>query len=394
LRRKKRSPGIAIKSKTTTETTKMTIKLAVRELKPPQLQFGGAVTTSDPKIGLDLAGPFDLRFGAARQTQVKVGIIGPRQLVDQTRRWLERCRSPVPVLGTPSLLQKPFPGFEKTFHMSLVDSDGWTVHLDSEHRDPLEEALDDGDLFRSFQKVVDLYSDAHARLAKRDTNRPDVVIVCIPDNVLKKVRSVERDLTAEEKKKAKAIAKSREARQMDMFDMLQEVEQTEEDFLKRDLRHALKARAMANKLPIQIVTERLLVDGAHNEDPATRAWNFTVGLYYKAGNVPWRLPTDGPETCFVGISFHHFRTTQRHIVQSTLAQAFSSEGRALPSAVRVCRRKPIRDEIFICQKIKLSISVKTFSLNMKNEPGAPPSVWSCTKRPSSTKPSRKGSRRL
>jgi hypothetical protein len=119
----------------------------------------------------------------------------------------------------------------------------------------------------------------HARLAKRDTNRPDVVIVCIPDNVLKKVRSVERDLTAEEKKKAKAIAKSREVRQMDMFDMLQEVEQTEEDFLKRDLRHALKARAMANKLPIQIVTERLLVDGAYNEDPATRAWNFTVGLY-------------------------------------------------------------------------------------------------------------------
>ncbi len=96
--------------------------VAVRELRPPQLQFGGAVTTSDPKIGLDLAGPFDLRFGAARQTQVKVGIIGPRQLVDQTRRWLERCRSPVPVLGTPTLLQKPFPGFAKTFHMSLVDS--------------------------------------------------------------------------------------------------------------------------------------------------------------------------------------------------------------------------------------------------------------------------------
>jgi hypothetical protein len=304
----------------------MTIRLAVRELKPPQLQFGGAVTTSDPKVGLDLAGPFDLRFGAARQTHVKVGIIGPRQLVERTRRWLERCRAPVPVLGTPSLLQKPFPGFAKTFHMSLVDSDGWSVHLDSERRNPLEEALDDDDLFRSFQKVVDLYSDAHARLAKRDTNRPDVVIVCIPDDVLKKVRSVERDLTAEEKKKAKAIAKSRESRQMDMFDMLQEVEQTEEDFLKRDLRHALKARAMANKLPIQIVTERLLVDGPYNEDPATRAWNFTVGLYYKAGNVPWRLPTDGPETCFVGISFHHFRTTQRHIVQSTLAQAFSSEG--------------------------------------------------------------------
>ncbi len=137
---------------------------------------------------------------------------------------------------------------------------------------------------------------------------------------------MERNLTTEERKKAKALAKARESRQMDMFDMLQDVEQTEEDFLKRDLRHALKASAMTNKLPIQIVTQRLLVDGPNSEDPATRAWNFSVGLYYKAGNVPWRLPTDGPETCFVGISFHHFRTTQRHIVQSTLAQAFSSEG--------------------------------------------------------------------
>jgi hypothetical protein len=304
----------------------MTIKLSIRELKPPQLQFGGAVATSDPKVGLDLAGPFDLRFGAARQTQVRVGIVGPRDLVEKTRRWLDRCRSPVPVLGSPSLLQKPFPGFAKTFHMALVDADDWTVHLDGENHDALSRALSEDDEFKCFQKVVDLYSSAHARLASRDTNKPDVVIMCIPEDALKKVRSVERDLTADEKKKAKAIAKSRESRQMDMFDMLQDVEQTEEDFLKRDLRHALKARAMANKLPIQLVTERLLVDGPSSEDPATRAWNFSVGLYYKAGNVPWRLPTDGPETCFVGISFHHFRTTQRHIVQSTLAQAFSSEG--------------------------------------------------------------------
>ncbi len=86
-------------------------------------------------------------------------------------------------------------------------------------------------------------------------------------------------MTTDEKRKAKAISKSRENRQMDMFDMLQDVEQTEEDFLKRDLRHALKARAMANKLPIQIVTTRLLEDGPSSEDPATRAWNFTVGLY-------------------------------------------------------------------------------------------------------------------
>jgi hypothetical protein len=49
-------------------------------------------------------------------------------------------------------------------------------------------------------------------------------------------------------------------------------------------------------------------------------------LYYKAGGVPWRLPEGRPETCFVGISFRHFRTTQRHVVRSSVAQAFSTEG--------------------------------------------------------------------
>jgi hypothetical protein len=37
-----------------------------------------------------------------------------------------------------------------------------------------------------------------------------------------------------------------------------------------------------------------------------------------------RVRVDG--SCFVGISFHHRRTTQRHFVYSSLAQAFSSEG--------------------------------------------------------------------
>ena len=83
---------------------------------------------------------------------------------------------------------------------------------------------------------------------------------------------------------------------------------------------------MRNRLPTQLVTEALLSDSARNQDPATRAWNFSVGLYYKAGGVPWRLPSSGPDTCFVGISFHHLRTTQRALVRSSLAQAFSSDG--------------------------------------------------------------------
>jgi hypothetical protein len=303
----------------------MPIDLSVVELPPPRLQFGGASAHSDPKAGLLAAGPFDLRFGSARKDHVHVGIVGPADQVAAAGRWLERCGREVPVLGEPSLLRKPFPGFAEAFHKELIAPAASSITLTSETNGELAHALQ-GDAYQGFQRVVDLYADAHARLASRDLNRPDIVLMCIPDDVLDKVSSVERRATEDERRRAKEIRRARPSSQLDLFDVLDEVEQTPEDFLRRDFRLALKARALRNRLPIQLVTGALLNDTARNQDPATRAWNFAVGLYYKAGGVPWRLPPSGPDTCFVGISFHHFRTTRRAIVRSSLAQAFSSDG--------------------------------------------------------------------
>ncbi|MER9469398.1 hypothetical protein NKI82_26380 [Mesorhizobium sp. M0482] len=300
--------------------------LSLFELPPPPLQFGGAASTSDPKSGLDGAGPFDLRFGSARKDSIYVGAIGPASIVDSAQKWLTRCSVGIPSLGSATLLRRPFPGFSAVFRKKLVFSAHLTVALDDASADPIAQALSGTDPFRRFQTIVDLYDSALQRLAGRDVNRPDVVLVCLPQDVLDKCKTVERQNTEAERERAKAIRKSRAGRQTDFFDLLDEVEESEDDFLKRDLRHALKAKALAARLPIQIVTPRLLEDGPKTEDPATRAWNFSVGLYYKAGGVPWRLNPPGPETCFVGISFHHYRTKQRHIVQSSLAQAFSSEG--------------------------------------------------------------------
>jgi hypothetical protein len=138
----------------------------------------------------------------------------------------------------------------------------------------------------AFQRGVDIYSDAHARLASRDLNRADIVLICIPEEVLAKVSSVERKATETERRRAKELERSRASKQLDLFDLLDEVEEAPEDFLKRDLRLALKARALRHRLPIQLVTESLLSDSARNQDPATRAWNFSVGIYYKTGGAP------------------------------------------------------------------------------------------------------------
>ena len=68
-----------------------------------------------------------------------------------------------------------------------------------------------------------------------------------------------------------------------------------------------------NVKPFALEPDQIL--SLHRTDPATRAWNFSVDLYYKAGGVPWRLPPTGPDTCFVGVSFHHFRTTKRAVAR-------------------------------------------------------------------------------
>lgn len=303
----------------------MPLDLSILELSPPKLQFGGASTHSDPKAGLMAAGPFDLRFGSARKDHVHVGIIGPADQVAAADRWLERCAREIPALGEPTSLRRPFPGFSDAFHKTIVSPPTSSIIFSMEKGQELAHALE-GDAYNALQRVVDIYADAHARLASRDLNRPDVVLVCIPDEILAKVSSVERKASDDERRRARELRRVRSSNQLDLFDMLDEVEQTPEDFLTRDLRLALKARALRQRLPIQLVTEALLSDTARNQDPATRAWNFSVGLYYKAGGVPWRLPPNGPDTCFVGISFHHFRTTRRAIVRSSLAQAFSSDG--------------------------------------------------------------------
>ena len=300
----------------------MAIDLEISELSVPRLQFGGAGAYREPKSGLAAAGPFDLRFGSARKTLIHVGLIGTETQIGAARRWLERCGSEIPAPGGPTLLRRSFPGFVDTFHAELVAPDTSAFTLTN---DELGGVLR-GDKYHSFQRIVDIYSGAHQRLAAREVNRPDVVLMCIPDQILGKVSVVERKTTTRERRRAKELERARSSRQLNFFDILDEVEETPEDFLRRDLRLALKARALRSRLPIQLVTNALLLDGARNQDAATRAWNFSVGLYYKAGGVPWRLPPTPCETCFVGVSFHHFRTTQRAIVRSSLAQAFSSDG--------------------------------------------------------------------
>ena len=88
----------------------------------------------------------------------------------------------------------------------------------------------------------------------------------------------------------------------------------------------LKARAMEHGIPTQLIWENTL-RGLNVEDDATRAWNFWTGIYYKAGNVPWRAHTVARGTCFVGVAFYVDRSDRS--LRSAMAQAFSDHGEGI-----------------------------------------------------------------
>lgn len=290
-------------------------------LPTPLLEFGPGEAVSDPKIGLEKFGPFSLRFGTAHKAQVGVGLIGPEGMFFPAVKWFSRCQRSLSSEQPNQAMYPDFLGFEAVFRSKLDLNSRWQVKLDASD---FQRALALTPWAR-FEAVLELYEDAIKRLAKAEVH-PDVIVCCLPDAVRDQCWSVKnRPLTKVEQAWLKWRNQVEASGQMLLFGQM-EVEETADDLLFRDFRRALKAVAMRHGVPIQIGTTNLFIDGDDNQDPATRAWNVCLALFYKARGIPWRLAASGPETCYVGISFHHLRTRKTHLVYSSLAQAFSNEG--------------------------------------------------------------------
>lgn len=294
------------------------MRISVLELPMPDLEFGdGAASFSDPRRGLSAAGPFSLRFGAAHKAQIRIGLVGPQSMLDAALAWYQRCEQPIGTGKPPSPMYVDFPGFERAFQSKVAIHSAWRVVVDTDLDAALKRTRHE-----RFEAVLTTYASAIDRLAKLE--HLDVIVCCLPHEVLSSCWSTTRRLTAGEKKQL--WASKRGDRTQLTFDGLWEVDDTPEVLLQRDFRRALKARAMSTNVPIQLATPYLFDDETASQDPATRAWNSSVALFYKAGGIPWRVKMQGPETCFVGISFHYLRTNKADLMYSSLAQAFSSEG--------------------------------------------------------------------
>jgi hypothetical protein len=274
----------------------------------------------DPRHGITDYGPADAASTAVRT--IRCGVVGTPQAIDGLRRWLDRCRQPIP--GKKSRLARlfmPFPGFDTSagFRSTLI--------FDSR----LERPLRDRDLTnlaslnpaKAVRSAVGLYMEELSIL--NEEPGCDVVLIARPDDLPEGIQEA-------------GPRRGRRSRGGPAAE---------------DFRAQLKAEAMRHSHPLQLIRRTTWdpafrppdAKGRSLQDEATRAWNLHTALYYKAGGVPWRLPRRAADltTCYVGVSF--YRTIGDDTLQTSVAQVFNERGdgmiiRGAPAHVSRDDRRP------------------------------------------------------
>lgn len=277
-------------------------------IREPDLEFADGGRHVDPRFGVLRYGPLDASRGGEPRF-IEVGIIGTNETIERLRDWLEACRNPLP--GKETRLKNLFPAFpgfagDTTFQAELVfDAAHDRVLKIRELRAAMRESAN-----TSRRNICDLLVNELSVLV--ETNRPDVVLIALPMEVLERV---EPGATGE----PEGDQRGRPLPPVDFHDLL-------------------KARSMRLRVPVQLVRpetydptvkrpqKRRADQTRQLQDPTTRAWNLHVGLYYKSGACPWRLPRseDDLATCFLGVSF--FRTLDGDSLWTSIAQVFNQRG--------------------------------------------------------------------
>lgn len=280
--------------------------MKIRQIAEPQLAFGQNNHVC-PRAGIMKYGVYDTNM-KIRPERIIVGAVSSNQCLDELNIWLERCGKYIPPQEDSDQpnLRTEFCGFTKDigFRAELVFGD--EVRRFIRNRD-LKEVMNLQDWNLRVNKAVELYFRQIKFLAQ---NRPVDVIVCvIPDDLY--------DLIS--KRPPPVIEETIEDNQTD-------------DLYEVNFRRLLKARTMHLGKPLQLIRQKSLQKNPHRmQDDATRAWNFTTALYYKANQatVPWKLigNINRPSVCYVGIGF--YRSRDRQTLNTSLAQVFDELGNSV-----------------------------------------------------------------
>jgi hypothetical protein len=302
----------------------MTVAIKIKCLPEPTVQFNNGHEDVDPRRALVAHGPVD---NSGRR--FRLGLIGLASDVAAARRWIGDIDLFRPAKERNARRYRDWPGAQRALKAKFEIDDQFVRVLDDGTYDRLFRKPIGAEAFETLVEMfegpmVTMFGDA----------RPDCIVVCIPDE-LGDLRVENPGLSARERRALEILKQEEESAQFDLFAPSEEdlaeaeaLRTSAEDLLFRTFYRALKSRVHKydNAVPIQVLRRSTIErDDDTGQSQATRNWNFTTALYYKAGGLPWR-PSGLPDgVCFVGVSFHHLKKRGGHLVYASVAQAFSSD---------------------------------------------------------------------
>lgn len=294
-------------------------------LREPDLEFGHAGLSPEPKRGLREHGPFDQQESPEL---IRLGLVGPAQEIEALRVWLPRLNGMLVSREGNSRRFRDYPGAARALSARFEIAPQFVRALDETR---WQAALATRSASAQFDALLELYEGRITSLF--GDKRPDCVLVCFPELVAT-LRVANPKLTEKERNALERLQQEEERAQMSLFDATPEERQLAaelrpqaDELLFRSFYRALKARSMSykNAIPIQVVRRHTYIESEATQSEATRAWNLATSLYYKSGRIPWRPTGLVRNTCFIGVSFHHLKRRGGDLMYASVAQAFAND---------------------------------------------------------------------
>lgn len=283
-------------------------------LDEPELEFRGGERHVDIRFGLTNFGPLDGDAATAPHS-IRVGLIGTPRTIEGVVAWLQKCRKGIDARPSkqPNLFPR-FPGFSRqtAFDSELLLATALQGEVNARE---LEQLGRRNDKDNALDESVEMFLSQAEHVVEKASPQ---VIICAPPPELLDAFELKRT-PGESGEDREEAGPPREAPPP-----------------QRAFHDVLKARGFRLPVPIQMIrpetyglAKRRSRRGGREsslQDEATRAWNFHVALYYKAGGTPWRIAKTGEEytTCYVGISFY-WSLDEKSILTS-MAQVFDTRG--------------------------------------------------------------------
>lgn len=288
-------------------------------LQEPDLAFSAGQQHIDVRYGLMNYGPVDI--DRTRDRKISLGIVGTSETISGLREWLLRIDQGVDAKASPRPHFFPrFPG------ISGNGAFGCSMEIESRHERQITQRAvreiiegsegSQGERVRAFVQML----MEEVRYIGENNAPPAVTLVALPAEAEALLGAQVGTLEGEAEGDAATLTV------MERSEALP------------DLHDLLKASAMAEKRIIQVVwpptydsskakmTRRNPARIKALQDEATRAWNLSTALYYKAGFTPWRLLRRHSDfsTLHVGVCF--YRSLDGEKLNTSLAQVFDERG--------------------------------------------------------------------